>query len=203
MAVKPIPEGFHTVTPYLVVDGATATDFGRFDLKVSVAAPRCGDLVVTTGEECDDGNTANGDGCDSTCKAEPIVGVDTCPGAKITLTGTGATPRTATIKMSTTTLSPDYVSTCGGNSRDGVFQVIPDASGELELQLSGGFNTNLYARSICDKVLSEYGCAYANDFTTGTRLLKFPVSAKTPIYVFVDGRDGESGFATLSIKLTP
>jgi cysteine-rich repeat protein len=28
----------------------------------------CGDGVILGGEECDDGNTASGDGCDSTCK---------------------------------------------------------------------------------------------------------------------------------------
>ncbi|MGZ3419855.1 MAG: DUF4215 domain-containing protein, partial [Polyangiales bacterium] len=188
---------------YLVVDGATATDYGRFDLKVSVAPPRCGDLVVGTGEDCDDGNTTNGDGCSSTCKAEPITGVDTCPGAPLTLVGSGTTPRTAVVKMSTATLSADYVSTCGGNSRDGVFKIVPDVGGELEVQLSGVFNTTVYARTTCDKVVSELGCASTNDSTTGTRLMKFPVSAKVPVYIFVDGRDGESGFATLSVKLTP
>src|SRR5205085_10094822 len=31
----------------------------------------CGDGIVDAGEECDDGNTASGDGCDATCHAEP------------------------------------------------------------------------------------------------------------------------------------
>ena len=30
----------------------------------------CGDNVVQTGEQCDDGNTTNGDGCSSACKSE-------------------------------------------------------------------------------------------------------------------------------------
>jgi cysteine-rich repeat protein len=187
----------------LVVDGATATDFGRFDLNVSVAAPRCGDLVAGSGEDCDDGNTTSGDGCSSTCKAEPITGVDTCPGAPLTLVGSGTAPRTATVKMSTSILTADYASSCGGNSRDGVFKIVPDVSGELEVQLSGVFNTTLYARSTCDKVTSELACASTNDSTTGTRLMRIPAAAKVPVYVFVDGRDGESGFATLSVKLTP
>jgi len=34
--------------------------------------PSCGDGIVDgPGEECDDGNVANGDGCDSTCQTEP------------------------------------------------------------------------------------------------------------------------------------
>jgi len=32
--------------------------------------PVCGDGLVEPGEECDDGNTVNGDGCSSTCKRE-------------------------------------------------------------------------------------------------------------------------------------
>jgi len=31
---------------------------------------RCGDETVDPGEQCDDGNTANGDGCSSECKVE-------------------------------------------------------------------------------------------------------------------------------------
>ena len=36
--------------------------------------PYCGDGVVnTTGEECDDGNTGNGDGCNTSCKLEVVL----------------------------------------------------------------------------------------------------------------------------------
>jgi len=31
----------------------------------------CGDGLVNPGEQCDDGNTTNGDGCDATCQIEP------------------------------------------------------------------------------------------------------------------------------------
>src|SRR5205823_13579904 len=36
------------------------------------ACPPCGNAVVDTafGETCDDGNTASGDGCSATCRAE-------------------------------------------------------------------------------------------------------------------------------------
>ncbi|TKC99659.1 DUF4215 domain-containing protein [Polyangium fumosum] len=40
-------------------------------LKVKVAAPGCGDSILTSpGEQCDDGNTVAGDGCSPTCMAE-------------------------------------------------------------------------------------------------------------------------------------
>src|SRR6185369_8881402 len=36
-------------------------------------SPTCGDGTVqaSCGEQCDDGNTTNGDGCSSTCQTEP------------------------------------------------------------------------------------------------------------------------------------
>jgi cysteine-rich repeat protein len=36
------------------------------------AAPQCGNRVVETGERCDDGNTADGDGCTSDCRLSPF-----------------------------------------------------------------------------------------------------------------------------------
>jgi cysteine-rich repeat protein len=39
---------------------------------------KCGDGKILKGEQCDDGNTASGDGCSSTCQIEP--GSD-CPTA--------------------------------------------------------------------------------------------------------------------------
>jgi cysteine-rich repeat protein len=35
------------------------------------AEPVCGNGALETGEQCDDGNAANGDGCSSTCRTEP------------------------------------------------------------------------------------------------------------------------------------
>jgi cysteine-rich repeat protein len=38
----------------------------------------CGNGVVDTGEQCDDGNTANGDGCDAECRFEISAGGGGC-----------------------------------------------------------------------------------------------------------------------------
>jgi len=38
----------------------------------------CGDGNLTSGEECDDGNNANSDGCSSTCTIEPFCGDNIC-----------------------------------------------------------------------------------------------------------------------------
>ena len=49
-------------------DGTTTQD--NYVVKIHVSAPGCGDGVIQTGEQCDDGNTTSGDGCSSTCQAE-------------------------------------------------------------------------------------------------------------------------------------
>ena len=53
-------------------------DVGRMDSSL----PACGNNRLETGEDCDDGNTANGDGCSSTCQSEtgPVCGNGTREG---------------------------------------------------------------------------------------------------------------------------
>ena len=58
------------------------------------AMPVCGDHLRQTGEECDDGNTTSGDGCDATCHLEcpgrPDAGMDA--GAHGSCTDAGLPP---------------------------------------------------------------------------------------------------------------
>jgi len=65
MTVKPIPEGYHTVTPYLIVDGAAqaiefykrafnATEFFRLDMpegRIGHAEIRIGDSAIMLADE--------------------------------------------------------------------------------------------------------------------------------------------------------
>ena len=44
---------------------------------MAAKTPACGDAVVDDGEQCDDGNTTDGDCCSSTCQLEP-PGAQTC-----------------------------------------------------------------------------------------------------------------------------
>lgn len=43
---------------------------GFFSGEIAAAAPVCGNSIIETGEQCDDGNTVSGDGCSSTCQTE-------------------------------------------------------------------------------------------------------------------------------------
>ena len=62
--------------------GLTMTsDSGVFLTKPLNGPPVCGDGVIEGTEQCDDGNTVNGDGCSSTCQVESGF---TCNGASPT-----------------------------------------------------------------------------------------------------------------------
>jgi len=51
---------------------------GMFDL--TIAEVVCGNATIETGEECDDGNTLNGDGCSANCTLECVPSPETCNG---------------------------------------------------------------------------------------------------------------------------
>jgi cysteine-rich repeat protein len=55
---------------FVVVDGYTSTDFGKFTLSAQSREVRCGDGVRDAGEGCDDADNTSGDGCSATCEVE-------------------------------------------------------------------------------------------------------------------------------------
>jgi len=57
---------------WVFVDGYSGQS-GSFRLEVTVV-PTCGDGTLDVGEECDDGNDADGDGCSSGCEIETACG---------------------------------------------------------------------------------------------------------------------------------
>jgi len=80
-------------TEYLILVHGAVGDTGDFVLNVSdngatCNAPPdcgiaiCGDGIVGFGEQCDDGNTISGDGCDATCVLEPPIN-DNCASALV------------------------------------------------------------------------------------------------------------------------
>ncbi|MBI4508586.1 MAG: hypothetical protein HY698_03045 [Deltaproteobacteria bacterium] len=59
-----------------------ATQCPIVTISVSQVGPCCGDGVVLPTEECDDGNTVDGDGCSSTCKKQDVNPRGACCTAK-------------------------------------------------------------------------------------------------------------------------
>lgn len=78
----------------------SASDIGAFELEAAQSEPVCGNGVVETGEQCDDGNTLYGDCCDGMCQLEPAGSLcddsnactvtDACNGSSV-CTGSGST----------------------------------------------------------------------------------------------------------------
>lgn len=66
---------------YYMMVGSYTTRTGDYQLTLEVGAPACGNGFPETGEFCDDGNTAPGDGCSATCGLEPIF-TFSAPGAE-------------------------------------------------------------------------------------------------------------------------
>lgn len=70
-------------------EGGVISEGGEYgcDLSFNVGAPAsdpvCGNAVKEVGEECDDGNNKNGDGCSASCKIEKAP----CPSDKSSISG--------------------------------------------------------------------------------------------------------------------
>lgn len=193
-------------TYYLIVDGTASTQLGPFTMLVDVRPPGCGDGLISGGEQCDDGNTVNGDGCTSTCTVEALAGIDTCPGYVLPLSGAGEDPRTGVLTIDTSALTANYAGNCGGSSKEGVVVVTPPINGKLTAKLTGiTYQTVLYARTTCNDAVSEKACdddapvpsTPARDITISG------VTAGTPYYLFIDGYNGASGVARLNVTVTP
>jgi cysteine-rich repeat protein len=79
----------HRCAPGTAPADGTACGAGRICRRAVCVAAQCGDTIVTAPEQCDDGNTVAGDGCENTCRfscetnaqcadTEPCNGAETC-----------------------------------------------------------------------------------------------------------------------------
>jgi cysteine-rich repeat protein len=57
-------------TYFIVVNAASESDVGEYELELAARQPACGDAIRDSHEACDDGNINDGDGCDPDCGLE-------------------------------------------------------------------------------------------------------------------------------------
>jgi cysteine-rich repeat protein len=192
-------------TYWLAVAGANVTgapkQSGRFTMDVKLVPAGCGDTFVNPPEACDDGNTASGDGCSSTCALESLAGISACPGHTVTLSGAGADTRKATLTVSTTALPSNTASACGGSGPEGILKIVPDVNGQLQVKATAGYAVIVHARTTCSDPNTEI--AKASCSSSNLPVVSAAVVKGTPYYVFVDGLNGQSGVAKLQISVTP
>jgi cysteine-rich repeat protein len=106
--------GGQTVYAQVVESGDNAVIAG-YVLDVAYTLVICGDTVVGPNEQCDDGNTVNGDGCSSTCQFEVVCGngvlqaTEQCDDANLT-NGDGCSS-TCTIENLVTEVEPNNTQT--------------------------------------------------------------------------------------------
>ncbi len=162
---------------------------------------KCGDGIVQDGEDCDDKNTDNADGCDDKCKlagTAPVKSIS-CPGIEVhvwggahkpTLAGTtvgGGTHESSGPNVCGSAFGVPYP-TSGSAATDRVFKVTAHKSGTMTVATSDtNFNNYLSVAEQCvdgdNKLLT---CANSNN-GVGGETISFPVDANKVYYVFVDG----------------
>lgn len=102
---------------------------GALTITVNLLNPTCGNnipetLGLATAEQCDDGNTANGDGCTSTCTIE-VAGTVNPPSGNVNVTLEAQGGRSTFIRINTTVAGQSIrVVTSNGNGN--VCTVQPD-----------------------------------------------------------------------------
>lgn len=163
--------------------------------------PSCGDGKVQTGEDCDDENANNDDGCNDKCKLAGTKPEATasCPGLNVDVWGGEHKPTLSTTtagsgKRKTKDLCAASGSTAsdGSGAADRVFHVTAHKPGTMYVSVTGAtFNAYLYVAKDCDPATEIATKCVNKENQVGDETLTFGVTANTSYTVFVDG--AESG----------
>ncbi len=200
---------FANTPTYLLVDGYGGSS-GTFTLDIDVSEAVCGNGIAELPEACDDGNTANGDGCSSTCAVEDGGVINQCPGQPFLLSGTSPTAaRKISFAGNTLTEGQQTQNSTGCFYQGGsnvVYALKSDVSGSAKATLTSGYaKANVHARSDCGASSFQLGCTQIE--APGAATIVFPVVANQWFYVFADGhRDGSKDYAgpfSLEVVVTP
>ncbi|MBN9165704.1 MAG: hypothetical protein BGO98_04950 [Myxococcales bacterium 68-20] len=165
------------------------------------SAATCGNGEVEAGEDCDDGNVVDGDGCSAICELEALA--SGCPGTPFPLKGTDES-RTGSVTGDTSAAKHTLESkTCGGsNGKDVVYALESDVAGRADVRLSAEWAAILSVRKACDDSASETSCK-AVPATGGQAELAVPLAAKGRLFLIVDGVAGQSGKFDLDVTVSP
>jgi cysteine-rich repeat protein len=153
----------------------------------------CGDGIVQEGEDCDDKNKDDSDGCDTECKLSGKAPFKTnaCPGLDVHVWGNGHAPMldATTIASGSRTASPACDgTTTGANAPDRVFHVIAHETGTMKVALSNvNFNVFAWVSDTCNVGTNVQFACVNGSLDAGEATLSFKVKAGSAYYVFIDG----------------
>lgn len=167
----------------------------------STGGGKCGDGVVQTGEDCDDKNTNDGDGCNTSCKlsGNNPAPTNSCPGLEVHVWGgahkptlVGSTPgagnRSVTPNCTNQTGNP----TTGAHpsAADRVFKVVAHKTGTLAVSVTDvNYDAFLYvvADGKCTGSSVEYLACKNGANGDASETISIPVNAGSQYHVFIDG----------------
>lgn len=195
-------------TSYLIIvegENVNANNAGPYTIDLSLAKSVCGNGVIEGGEACDDSNTENGDGCDSTCTIEPTPSTrTTCANAEaLALTETSAGVYTASATGSNWNLpgGGSMAFPCGVTSgKEAYFTVTPPIDGVVVAKTTGNYNISLGVRPACPPNTSTGFLTCSNKSAGGDEMVSFVGKANTKYWIIVDA-DSSRGSFTLDVTL--
>lgn len=174
--------------------------------------PSCGNGKVEAGEDCDDNNGSNDDGCDDKCKLSGAApeATATCPGLSVDVWGDVHKPTlTTTTVGSGKRKSKDLCAASGSTATDGnaaadrVFHVTVHKSGTMTVAVTDTtFDAYVHAAAECDPATETTLKCVNKQNQVGDETLLLGVTAGKSYIVFVDGAGaGEGSFkVTFSIQ---
>jgi cysteine-rich repeat protein len=184
-----------TPTNPVLPDPTPGVDAGDLDAPV-VPPATCGDKIVQDGEDCDDGNKVEVDGCDSTCHLSGTnpLGTRSCPGLETHVWSKPVTYVGTTVGSTFTgSLSPNCKSdgvnpTSGASGSDRVFNVTAHKTGTMTVTTTDtDYDCLLYVTQSCTTTPITYLTCAHNTIGVGGETMTFPVTAGKSYSVFVDG----------------
>ena len=175
-------------------------------------AGKCGDKIVTEGEACDDGNTNETDGCDSSCKlaGTDVLSSRSCPGMPVHVFGAAVQFTTTTVGAPNTTSvqtgcpSAGAVATTGASAADRIFSVTAHKTGTLEVSTTDTtFDNWIYivAGDCTAGVQASYLVCANKTAGTGGETASTPVEAGKTYSVVVDGVVNAQGAFRITMEI--
>jgi cysteine-rich repeat protein len=176
---------------FVVLTEGTKSQPKTFTLQATFEAPVCGDGKLSNGEQCDDGNVFDGDGCSADCKNDSCDNAPALEDKLVTTQGQAPAPTvvSGTLASGVSSLQASC-SKLGVASLEKVHAFRAANPGRLEVSVvptTPGDDLILSVRSSCAPQ-GELSCADATQ-GGGPERLSLPAEAGQPFYFVIEGSD--------------